>query len=699
MKRMARVPDHSSPPRNRALPLVPPVTAGHAAAPSLEFYRTLVESLPHNIMQKDVDGRFTFVNARFCRTVGLALADILGKTDFDLYPAELAAKYQADDQRVMASGETFAIFETHQSATGKTYIQVVKTPVVDADGRVVGVQCVFWDGTERNIMEEQLHLERELLRAMLDTSPDSIYFKDEQSRFLKASRSLAERVGLADPAELIGKTDADFFGPEHARQALLDERHIIQGGAPVIAQTEREQRLDGQERWVTTTKMPLRDKAGTIIGTFGLSRDITELKRAEAAIEARTAELRGSLARYKMLVESTHAVPWEMDGASFMFSYISPQAARVFGWDPEALLGGGSMLDLVFEEDRATVSEALRALVDAPSTPDLALDYRVAAGGGRIGYVRSVMSVHRDLQDQPAIVRGVTLDITEQKKLEAGLHQSQKLESIGRLAAGVAHEINTPVQFVSDSVHFVRDAMTDLSGLVEQYQKVVRSAINGQASADEAQEVLAAEERADLEYLMENVPRALTRSLDGLDRVATIVRSMKEFAHPDQKEMASIDLNEAVQSTLVIARNEYKYVADVAADFGHLPLVTCHGGDVNQAILNIIVNAAHAIGDVVKGTDARGRITVRTMLDGENAVIAIGDTGGGIPEAIHGRLFDPFFTTKEVGRGTGQGLAIARSVIVETHGGELTFETEVGRGTTFFIRLPTVPARRKETAA
>jgi signal transduction histidine kinase len=304
-----------------------------------------------------------------------------------------------------------------------------------------------------------------------------------------------------------------------------------------------------------------------------------------------------------------------------------------------------------------------------------------------------------DAEGNVIMTVAVIRDITEKKRLELELGQAQKLESIGRLAAGVAHEINTPVQFVSDSVHFVRDAMTDLTGLIERYQALHRSVQAGQPAADVAAAVAEAEEAADLDYLLEHMPKALTRSLDGLDRVATIVRSMKEFAHPDQKEMTSVDLNQAVQSTLVIARNEYKYVADVEMDLGDLPLVTCHVGDVNQAILNVIVNAAHAIGDVVKGTDSRGRIFVRTFRDGEDAIVSISDTGGGIPEAIRGRLFDPFFTTKEVGRGTGQGLAIARSVIVETHGGALTFETETGRGTTFVLRLPISPAKHAESAA
>jgi signal transduction histidine kinase len=163
---------------------------------------------------------------------------------------------------------------------------------------------------------------------------------------------------------------------------------------------------------------------------------------------------------------------------------------------------------------------------------------------------------------------------------------------------------------------------------------------------------------------------------------------MRTFAHPDHREMAPADINHAIDTTLTIARNEYKYVADVETRFGELPPVRCYLGDVNQAILNVVVNAGHAIADVVHGSDRRGTITVRTSVEGDHVVIAIGDTGGGIPLAIRERIFDPFFTTKEVGKGTGQGLAITRSVIVTRHGGTLAFESELGKGTTFFLRLP-----------
>jgi two-component system, NtrC family, sensor kinase len=181
----------------------------------------------------------------------------------------------------------------------------------------------------------------------------------------------------------------------------------------------------------------------------------------------------------------------------------------------------------------------------------------------------------------------------------------------------------------------------------------------------------------------------MEQMLEGLNRVATIVRGMKEFSHVDRtKEKSPGDVNRALESTLIVARNELKYVADVETDFGQLPPVICHLGDLNQVFLNLLVNAAHAIEDVTRGTGHKGKITVRTKMDGDWVEISIGDSGTGIPEEAREKIFDPFFTTKEVGKGTGQGLALARAIVVEKHQGTLTFETEMGKGTTFLIRLP-----------
>jgi signal transduction histidine kinase len=270
-------------------------------------------------------------------------------------------------------------------------------------------------------------------------------------------------------------------------------------------------------------------------------------------------------------------------------------------------------------------------------------------------------------------------EMARRMRLEAELLQAQKLESVGRLATGIAHEINTPVQFVGDSIQFVGDAMTELLPLAKQVHP---------------------DGDVDLDYLVDEVPRALKRAMEGVDRVATIVRSMKMFAHPDATEMAHTELNRAIEATLTVARNEYKYVADLVTDFApDLPPVRCFISELNQAVLNIVVNAAHAIADTVAGTDRRGTIEVRTRRDGDDVVVAVRDTGGGIPEAIRSRVFDPFFTTKEVGRGTGQGLAIAHAVVVDKHHGKLWFESEIGVGTTFFIRIPVDGSAQARVAA
>ena len=278
----------------------------------------------------------------------------------------------------------------------------------------------------------------------------------------------------------------------------------------------------------------------------------------------------------------------------------------------------------------------------------------------------------RDANGNLTGIVGTGLDITERKAAEQRMASGERLESIGRLAAGVAHEINTPIQYLNDSVSFISEGVTELLAYIDK----LHAAMAPKSEADE-----------DIEYLREELPPALTRVSDGLSRIAEIVRSMKDFSHADQNEMSQVDINRAVNSTLVIARSEYKMVADLETEFATLPAITCHGGQINQVVLNLVVNAAHAIADVTKDSGGRGKITVKTAVVDDHVVISIADTGGGIPVQIRGNIFDPFFTTKEVGRGTGQGLSIARSV-VKAHGGALDFETEIGKGTTFFIRLP-----------
>ena len=288
-------------------------------------------------------------------------------------------------------------------------------------------------------------------------------------------------------------------------------------------------------------------------------------------------------------------------------------------------------------------------------------------------------------------------NISERRLLQSQLVQAQKLESIGQLAAGIAHEINTPIQFIGDNTRFLKDAFVDLRKLIKTYEEVLETARCGQVGSEVAAKLQGVAESADLAYLSEEVPKAIDQSLDGITRVTKIVRAMKDFSHPDGDTKAPADLNKAIESTVTVARNEWKYVADLVLNLDpELPNVACLVGELNQVILNLLVNAAHAIGDVYNKTSQKGTITILTKAEGEHAVIRVSDTGGGIPVHIRDKIFDPFFTTKPVGKGTGQGLAIAYSVIVEKHGGTIGFETQLGKGTTFIIRLPINPSTKQE---
>ena len=294
-------------------------------------------------------------------------------------------------------------------------------------------------------------------------------------------------------------------------------------------------------------------------------------------------------------------------------------------------------------------------------------------------------------------------EMSERQRVEVELRHAQKLEAVGQMSAGIAHEINTPIQFVGDSLKFLDDAFSDLKEVATASQNCL-AILNSHPDAKEVHDVLdEALDDADIEYLDERVPKALERAKNGVERVSSIVKAMKDFSHPDQREMTIAELNSAIESTLVVASNEYKYSATLKKELQELPPVLCHLGDINQVILNLIVNAAHAIVDQHGSSVDDGLITIKSWSTESDVMISVTDNGSGIPETVQDRIFDPFFTTKEVGQGTGQGLSISHKIIVENHGGQLYFETEEDVGTTFFIRLPIDPSMQevdfKEKAA
>jgi PAS domain S-box-containing protein len=364
---------------------------------------------------------------------------------------------------------------------------------------------------------------------------------------------------------------------------------------------------------------------------------------------------------------------------------VNPGWTRLLGYGDFELIGR-TFTDLVHPEDlEHTLGECRQLLVDG-SKAGVEIRFRHLDGGWR--WLSWAATVDRSRGLTFAIAR----DITAKRELQRELAQAQKLEAVGQLASGVAHEINTPMQFIGDNVQFSLDAFADLERWVAEAQQVLTRASLPPAERAALDSLALA---TDLPYQLAELPRALGEARDGVRRVAELVQALKEFAHADQPEMHPADINEALERTLVLTRGNLKHVALVEADLEPLPPVRCHVGLLNQAFLNLLVNAGHAIEDGQRkgGRRGLGLVKVATRLDEQGLVeVRISDSGCGIPLAVRERIFEPFFTTKEVGRGSGQGLPLVRSVVVDRHGGQVTFESEVDVGTTFIIRLPVEPA-------
>ena len=294
-----------------------------------------------------------------------------------------------------------------------------------------------------------------------------------------------------------------------------------------------------------------------------------------------------------------------------------------------------------------------------------------------------------DLEKAGILASQVLLSLETTRLVRQNL-TNEKLVAVGQLAAGITHEINTPIQFIGDSVTFLKRSIANLTSLLAKYKELREAASAEPSLVPLVDEIKAMETELDVAYELEEMPLAADRTLEGVGRVAEIVRAMKAFAHPDRKDKCSANINDVLVNALTVARNEYKYVAEMVTELGDVPFVTCHPGEIGQVFLVLIVNASHAIADtaVVKA-GGKGTILAKTEPDGDDHVlVTIADTGNGIPAEICERIFEPFFTTKDVGKGTGLGLPIARAIVAEKHGGALWFSSELGRGTTFYVRLP-----------
>jgi PAS domain S-box-containing protein len=484
----------------------------------------------------------------------------------------------------------------------------------------------------------------------------------------------ARRVIGGDPPALAGRSLLSLVHPDDRDAARLHWGQALAGDTVTF---ECRCRGDGgADRWLLW-----RAASDGLETIYASAVDITDRKRFEQ-------ELWETHAETERLVASIASILVRVDGAGRITRW-NAAAAAAFGADGASAIGRG-LLDVVAWAD-GRLADAFR---QTPAAPVRLAELRVTDVGRTDRFVTLTLTPLAPARGGHEGFLILGTDVTEHRVLEEQLRQAQKLEAIGQLAAGIAHEINTPTQYVGDNARFLRDGFRGLDGLFDVVDRLCAGAGRGEAPDTALVGALAAEAgRADLTFLRHEIPLAIGQALEGIERVTRIVRAMKEFSHPNATKVP-VDLNRAVETTLIVAQNEIKYVADAQVELDPgLPPVPCVPGDVNQVILNLLVNAAHAIGDAVAASPgARGRITVTTRRSGPWAEIAVADTGTGIPDAIRDRIFEPFFTTKEVGRGTGQGLAIAHAVVVTKHKGQIRVDSTPGQGSTFVVRLPIAPA-------
>jgi signal transduction histidine kinase len=657
--------------------------AAHAAAASTSVLLSAYEAqVVRNL--REIDLTLNLVRFWPQRAAGRTLADLKEK---GLLPPDLLFVVSIADANGTIVDSTRPI--------GKQNVadQEIFRKQRESDAVVIGQLPPGPTGDAKLPFSRRLNASNGAFDGVVIVSVDAAYFVSGYDASKLGEHGVLSLIG-SDGISQVRRTGEAMFSGERIHYAAAVQDSDATETDPAVSMSS----WDGTRRWMSARELygfPLAVLVGLSVDeqmapAHAQTRAYLEWAALASTLALAVTALMGRMSwhleqrreMFRLMAESTSAIPFTLNLSRSCFTYIGAQGIAESGIPEFEWKQPGGLDAVLLRETNPEIRQRFDECEIGPFEFVTLLSQR----NSQRTEVRWTGTC--EMVKGAKYLRGLMLDVTELRRLGRELVAAQKLESVGRLAAGVAHEINTPVQFVSDNVQFVRTSMTGVTAVIQAYRDLQHAVESSGDVASAARLASEAEKAADLDFIMENAPPALDSSLEGLGRIATIVRSMKEFAHPDHAEKTSADLNQAIKSTLVIAHNEYKYVAEVETDFGELPPVPCYLGEINQVVLNLLVNAAHAISDAVKDSGAMGKLTVRTRFDANEVEIAIGDTGTGIPEAVREKVFDPFFTTKEVGRGTGQGLAIAHSVVVKKHGGTLRFKTECGKGTTFFIRLP-----------
>jgi PAS domain S-box-containing protein len=523
-------------------------------------------------------------------------------------------------------------------------------------------------------------------RAIIEAAPDCVITMNGAGIILQFNQA-AERTFGYTRDEAVGRAVADLIVPPRYREAHIAglKQYFQTGTGPVLGKGVEINALrsDGSEFPIKIAVSVIEQQGDHIFIAF--ISDITHRKEAED-------ESKRLYDETQLLLTSISSVLIHLDSAGIVTAW-NEAAESMFGIRAADALGRrcGSL-----PWGDAAISSRLEELAHRHGSerfPHVVIRCKDGA--------EKVLDLTVNPICSDGVCTGVLIlgnDRTEQEQLEVSLRQAQQLESIGQLAAGIAHEINTPMQFVCDNIEYLSGCSDTLIEVIDCFDRNLAANHPEKLWAERCRELSEVIKKKEFGMLREQMPLAISESLEGARRVINIVRAMKEFSHPGQQEKSDVDLNEAIRSTVTITRNRWKYVADLDLDLDpNLPRVPCLPAEINQVLLNLVVNATDAVGDKVRsGEDTKGRIAIRSSREANSVLIEVSDTGCGIPNEIRNRIFDPFFTTKDVGKGTGQGLAICYNIVVKKHGGKIDFTSTLGLETVFRVRLPLPVALRTE---